>query len=110
GSVPERGTGTVPERETGSVGESKSGTGGAPAASAAGAADGNLSTTESSDALVARLRALGCAPSLPVGTVVAVASGTLAGQPVIAVDLVSASGSHSFHAIAVDTCAVTRLS
>jgi hypothetical protein len=91
--------------------ESKRGTAAASAPSAAVGTDGKLSTTEGSDALVARLRALRCAPtSLPSGTVVAVASGTLTGSPVIVVDLVSAGGSHSFHAIAVDSCAVTRLS
>jgi len=92
------------------AGESKSGAAPASAPTAAGGSESDLSTAESSDALVARLHALSCTPSLPPGTVVAVASGKLGGKPVIVVDLVSPSGSHSFHAIAVDTCAVTPLS
>ena len=44
------------------------------------------------------------------GTVVALASGTLGGHPVIVVDLESASGAHSFHAIETDTCTVHSLS
>jgi len=94
----------------GVAGESKSGAAPASVPTAAGSSDSNLSTAESSDALVARLHALSCTPSLPPGTVVAVASGKLGGKPVIVVDLVSSSGSHSFHAIAVGTCAVTPLS
>jgi hypothetical protein len=90
---------------------SKSGAAAASAPTAEGGSGNDLSTAESSDSLVARLRALSCAATgLPPGTVVAVASGTLGGKPVIVVDLVSSSGSHSFHAIAVDTCAVTPLS
>jgi hypothetical protein len=81
------------------------------APSAAGTSESQRATAESSDALVSRLRALGCSPSaLPRGKVVALASGTLAGSPVIVVDLVSATGSHSVHAITLDTCTVTRLS
>ncbi len=49
------------------------------------------SDSASSDALVNRFRALGCSPStLPPGTVVALASGTIHGHPVIVVDLESA--------------------
>ena len=95
----------------GTEARSKSGAAPASAPTAAGGADSNLSTAESSDALVARLHALSCTPTgLPRGTVVAVASATLGGKPVMVVDLVSGSGSHSFHAIALDTCAVTPLS
>jgi hypothetical protein len=87
------------------------------AASAAGQAPASRSGTEpandaaSSDALVNRFRALGCSLSaLPPGTVVALASGTLDRHPVIVVDLESAGGAHSFHAIETDTCKVHRLS
>jgi hypothetical protein len=79
------------------------------AASAAGQATAN--DQAGSDALVSRFRALGCSPStLPPGTVVALASGTLDGHPVIVIDLESASRAHSFHAIETDTCKVHRLS
>ena len=79
------------------------------AASAAGHATAN--DQAGSDALVSRFRALGCSPStLPAGTVVALASGTLDGHPVIVVDVESASGAHSFHAIETDSCKVHRLS
>ena len=64
-----------------------------------------------SDALVTRLRALGCSPSaLPTGTVVGLASAMLGGHPVIIVDLQSSGDTHSFHAIETDTCTVHRLS
>jgi hypothetical protein len=83
---------------------------GAPAAAGTGA-DSAQSAPAKSDALVARLRALGCSASaLPTGTVVALASGTLDGHPVIVVDLQSSTGTHSFHAIETDTCKVHRLS
>ena len=69
------------------------------------------SDSASSDALVNRFRALGCSPStLPPGTVVALASGTIHGHPVIVVDLERPGGAHSFHAIETDTCKVHRLS
>jgi hypothetical protein len=73
-------------------------------------ADSAQPTPAKSDALVARLRALACSAStLPAGTVVALASGTLDGHPVIVVDLQSSGGTHSFHAIETDTCKIHRL-
>jgi hypothetical protein len=79
------------------------------AASAAG--DSATRSPTRSDALESRLRALGCSPpTLPAGTVVGLASGTLGGYPVIVVDLQSSGGTHSFHAIETDTCKVHRLS
>jgi hypothetical protein len=74
-------------------------------------ADTAQGSAESSDALVTRLRALGCSPSaLPAGTIVGLASGVLGGKPVIVVDLQSAANAHSFHAIETETCKVHRLS
>ena len=79
------------------------------AASAAGQPPTN--DAASSDALLNRFRALACSLSaLPPGTLVALASGTLDGHPVIVVDLESAAGAHSFHAIETDTCKVHGLS
>jgi len=86
----------------------------APSAAPLGAAtstDGPQPTPAESDALVARLRALGCSASaLPAGTVVALASGTLDSHPVIVVDLQSSGGAHSFHAIETATCKVHQVS
>jgi hypothetical protein len=72
---------------------------------------GAASDQAPSDALVTRLRALGCSPSLlPAGTVVGLASGVRGGHPVIVVDLQSSGATHSFRVIETDTCTVHLLS
>lgn len=85
--------------------------GATPAQPGAASAAPQAAGAAASDALVARFRALGCSPSLlPTGTVVALASGTLDGHPVIVVAIQSANGAQTFHAIETDTCKVHRLS
>jgi hypothetical protein len=59
--------------------------------------------------LLERLRVSGCAPTLPNGTVVVLATGTLDGRAVVVVEQRASDGSHSLHAVEADACAVRRL-